>query len=666
MIISTIAADEPSFTRTRWTTLLSMLAVAGLAFLLYSRALDFAFFNDDPTGHFAWMESRSYADYFRSSADYGYYRPIVFVILQGLVDTVSYNARVFHALLLVLNSANVALLWLLIWRLSDSSSYAWATSLIFTFFPFSYEAVTYVASLTHPLLLFWLLLTLLIYQQARRIDQEGWKRITLYATAMITMVLGLLTHENGLIIPLAMAGVEWLEYPPKSVLEAIRRPFLPYLLVTPIFLFLWWSIPKTSEQILPSISSWFSNLFPFLQTLVYPLLPLFDLTAEDTAVLVVLAAMVLAITFLSAWLARAMALWLFGLGWFLLSSLPATLFLSPDYLYGSPRLHYLPSVGVAMMLAMPVLALARRTPDRIWKRVVLLAAGLLYTLAIIIPPTAFISCELDFYEETSRIVRRMGEVGEEAPAGSSLLFVNVPIFFSSYSEHPQGCRNPYPWTPVGAVVMPAYASAKDFVRYNGGGSTLATAVTVAEYAPGWNTFGSAVSPADLRERLHVEQIHVFDLNLGDFYNLSATWLPGGAGDVIPLALFGEGMRLNSAAVGDVQQNETLVTLVWQNESGGTEGAAPTVFVHVYDQSGQLVAQHDGPSGGGFVPPSWWGEQDAIIDRHRIELPADLAPGQYNVAVGLYDPGTGERYTAVTVDGTPLADSSLIIEQLAMP
>ena len=72
-----------------------------------------AFFNDDPTGHFAWMETRGYTDYFRSSADYGYYRPVVFTVLQGMVDTFAYNARAFHALLLGLHAANVALLWLL-------------------------------------------------------------------------------------------------------------------------------------------------------------------------------------------------------------------------------------------------------------------------------------------------------------------------------------------------------------------------------------------------------------------------------------------------------------------------------------------------------------------------------------------------------------------------
>ena len=84
--MSNALAESPS-TRAWWTTPLSMLVVAILAFRLYNRALEFGFFNDDPTGHFAWMATRNYGDYFRSSADYGYYRPIVFVILQSLVDT---------------------------------------------------------------------------------------------------------------------------------------------------------------------------------------------------------------------------------------------------------------------------------------------------------------------------------------------------------------------------------------------------------------------------------------------------------------------------------------------------------------------------------------------------------------------------------------------------
>lgn len=643
-----------------------MLAVAVLAFLFYQRALDFGFFNDDPTGHFAWMETRTYADYFRSSADYGYYRPIVFTILQGLVDVASYNARVFHVLLLGLHAANVAFLWLLARRLSSRDAYAWGTALIFAFSPFSYEAVTYVASLTHPLLLFWLLLTLLLYQQARRIKQTGWKRFFFYGAAMVTTILGLLTHENGLFIPLAIVGLEWLENPPSGLLESLKRPFLPYLMLAPIFLLIWWSIPKTSEQGLPSIGSWISNLMPFLQTLVYPLLPLFRLTADDTMALVILALLALGLTFLAAWLARARALWLFGLGWFLFSSLPSTLFLSPDYLYGSPRLHYLPAVGVAMLWAMPVLALALHTPNQVWERMAYAAAGLVYVLAIILPPTVFISCELDFYAETSRIVRRMGALGEGTPPGGTLLFVNLPVFFSSYTDHPDGCPNPYPWTPVGAVVIPDYANPRDFVRFNGLSNTLATAVTVPEYAPGWNTFGEPLAPEQLRERLRTDSIYIFDLNKGDFFDLSATWLPGGAGTVQPTAVFDAGLQLNRAIIDRGNENDLEVHLTWQKIRDGGNGANPVVFVHIYDEVGQLVAQHDGAPGNGFVPSNWWGEQDAIIDSHVVDLPQELEPGQYHVAVGLYDPVNGERYTAVSPNGASVPGNAYIIGQFTQP
>jgi len=657
---------KPPTARAGWVTPLSMLAVAVLVFLLYQRALEFGFFNDDPTGHFAWMETRSYADYFRSSADYGYYRPIVFVVLQSLVDLVGYDAQVFHALLLVLNAANAALLWLLMKRLSASDAYAWTTALIFAFSPFSYEAVTYVASLTHPLLLFWLLLTLLLYQQARRTKERGWKRFFFFGSALITMLLGLLTHENGLIIPLALVGVEWLEKPPKGLIEGIKRPFLPYLLLAPLFLLIWWAIPKTSEQAVPSLSGWISNLMPFLQTLVYPLLPLFHLSADNTTALILLSLLTLILTFLAAWWARAKALWLFAIAWFLVSSLPATLFLSPDYLYGSPRLHYLPAAGVAMLWAMPVLGLARHMPDEARDRLAYAAVTLVYALAIILPPTFFINCELDFYEETSRLVRRMGELGEEAPPGSTLLFVNLPVFFSSYTGHPDGCPNPYPWTPVGAVVIPDYANARDFVRFNGDSQTLATAVTVSDYAPGWNTYGDPLAPEQLRDRLRVNLVFIFDLINGEFFNLSTTWLPGGAGSAEPLAEFAAGLRLNSVAIDQPEANEAIVTLTWQRDGKEAVDTPPVVFVHVYNETGQLVAQDDGVPGSGFVPIQWWVDQDAVIDTHVITLPEGLEPGHYNVAVGLYNPASGERYTAVNGDGTAVPDNAFIIGELTLP
>ncbi|HEY3081430.1 MAG TPA: glycosyltransferase family 39 protein [Chloroflexota bacterium] len=68
----------------------------------------------------------------------------------------------------------------------------------------------------------------------------------------------------------------------------------------------------------------------------------------------------------------------------------------------------------------------------------------------------------------------------------------------------------------------------------------------------------------------------------------------------------------------------------------------TVFVHLIDAAGAIVAQHDGPPCGGGCPTSSWSDGDAIVDEHPIELPGTLPEGRYQLVVGLYDAATGER------------------------
>jgi hypothetical protein len=61
----------------------------------------------------------------------------------------------------------------------------------------------------------------------------------------------------------------------------------------------------------------------------------------------------------------------------------------------------------------------------------------------------------------------------------------------------------------------------------------------------------------------------------------------------------------------------------------------TVFVHVLDQNGQLVAQSDLQPGGGYTPTSSWPIGQPITDRHGVILPPTLSPGTYQIAIGLY-------------------------------
>jgi hypothetical protein len=82
-----------------------------------------------------------------------------------------------------------------------------------------------------------------------------------------------------------------------------------------------------------------------------------------------------------------------------------------------------------------------------------------------------------------------------------------------------------------------------------------------------------------------------------------------------------------------------VWLRW--EAAGSLSDAKTVFVHLMDSSGVLVAQHDGTPQAGYAPTLTWRPDTPVDDRHNLRLPAGLPPGDYALAVGLYDSVTGE-------------------------
>ncbi len=65
----------------------------------------------------------------------------------------------------------------------------------------------------------------------------------------------------------------------------------------------------------------------------------------------------------------------------------------------------------------------------------------------------------------------------------------------------------------------------------------------------------------------------------------------------------------------------------------------TVFVHLLDPDGKLIAQADSPPAAGVYPTSLWDAGEIIADRHPLP---QLAPGHYLIQVGLYRPETGER------------------------
>ena len=86
--------------------------------------------------------------------------------------------------------------------------------------------------------------------------------------------------------------------------------------------------------------------------------------------------------------------------------------------------------------------------------------------------------------------------------------------------------------------------------------------------------------------------------------------------------------------------ELSLVLYW--EALAPVGADYTVFVHLLDAAGNLVAQGDSPPTGGIYPTSAWPASQAVRDPHHFAVPAAVPPGQYRLVVGLYQPSTGAR------------------------
>jgi hypothetical protein len=82
------------------------------------------------------------------------------------------------------------------------------------------------------------------------------------------------------------------------------------------------------------------------------------------------------------------------------------------------------------------------------------------------------------------------------------------------------------------------------------------------------------------------------------------------------------------------------TLYWQREEAVERPY--TVFTHLIDETGTLVAQQDNWPVQGQWPPTCWQRGEMVVDEYQMALPDGLRPGRYTLLVGLYDGRDGTR------------------------
>jgi hypothetical protein len=96
----------------------------------------------------------------------------------------------------------------------------------------------------------------------------------------------------------------------------------------------------------------------------------------------------------------------------------------------------------------------------------------------------------------------------------------------------------------------------------------------------------------------------------------------------------------------------LVTLYWR--ATGPVEKDYTVFTHLRDEEGELVAQKDGVPANGDRPTTTWETGDLIEDHYEIPMAPETRPGRYALSTGMYDPISLDRLSAFNPEGQPFS------------
>ena len=133
-------------------------------------------------------------------------------------------------------------------------------------------------------------------------------------------------------------------------------------------------------------------------------------------------------------------------------------------------------------------------------------------------------------------------------------------------------------------------------------------------------------------------------------------------EAVPLtASFGDEIALDGYTV--AREGDTLVVtlrLVAQRAPASDY----TVFLHVEDASGAVVAQNDAQPLGGQYPTAIWDPGETVVAEWRVGLP-EAAAGSYRVWLGLYEWQSGQRLPVVA-DGALVDADRLLLQKLVLP
>lgn len=632
-----------------------------LVWWMYGSAVTLPFYTDDANHYRFFQTVESGLALWTGQTWSPYYRPLVYSLWWGLLQLQGgFDPVAHHFVNLPVYGLSGVLLSLLLLRLSRGPSVlrlmtAVAAGCAFVTFPFHYQAVFQVGSLFHLMMVLGVLAALLL--GLRALETGTWQ--TILATAVAAFVAAF-SHETGFVVaPLLI--VLGLIRTSGRITWRLLRVTLPVVAVAGVYVLLWLLLPRVgTEGGLRFSQSLIDNLGVLLQPFAYPAVAVARLWVEGRASAGLLIGLFVGWVGVGLWLAwqlerRALRWMLFGLFWYLAGVALPVVMLQPDYVWSSPRLTMLASVGAVMFMW----ALAYHG----WvsaKRYALVrrAAILVVFVGLIVFNVEFLSQRQAEYVLMRDYAWSLVTVAREANvAEEGALLVNPP----DYIEAPVGQRTFLAQAQFASFMSPE-VDYRDYIAVNSAGlrydapiEAVGVGRIMMHQAHLFVTPLPLIDGDMLLERLRVERPIVVTQHAGERFFPVWVGRYGATMEAKPLARFGGGaVLLTGAEPLNVHDGRLQVALQWQVE----DPIPAKIFVHVV-RDGQLIAQGDGYSWADLYPFSAWQPGEVQIDRREVTLPAGVRLDDVAVLVGLYNENTGERYALEVLDGALSAEQDAL-------
>ncbi len=656
---------------------LPILVVLGL----YWPTLSQPFFWDD-AANFPFVMSRSFLQLWINVEDMGYYRPISFTLYKVFFGLEPPGAILFaHLLLLAVHTANAWLTGLLARCLlcrarpqpksagaatPDCEGVALMAALLFACYPYAALPVAHFASLTHLSVTFFMLGTTVAALCYLHGSQIGWLVVAIGLAGLAPFV-----HETGVMAgPIALLVVVLKDW---SSAWQHRRSLWALPFASAIFVVVWLMVPKSPNTFGPiGLGGMLASLTFFTQGPTFPFQPLSRILIDWLPRLkpsslvsfaglpwwliatmwgVALAATATAgLTLPSDRRWRVLGV---ALGWTLLAALPSVLVLPVPYITVSQRLLYAVAPGAVVLWAAACASLAGHVRGPGLRGVI--ALGLV--AGIVMVPVLYIRREMGLHELALRPLQALVTVARRYPAQRHLV-INA-VNWVNFRQ---------PWYALGQEGVSVTAPYIDFT----------TLVHMNSRSP------AQFSAASFPEILPELKIHSFSTiaednpwSWGDVATWSPewdrVWLTNYRDEAITVeevgsvqrgtarppdeygASFGNALFLTKAEL-QIAGSTAIATLDWK-VLDGIPGA--TVFRHVYDCQGHMVAQGDGFALGRTLRFESLAPGTEVHDIRNITLDEPPASDCLTLGVGLYLPD-GTRVPALQVDGEMLQNGEVLV------